>query len=309
MTYFRFGAMILTSTVVMFGLMYLNTYVWEHVAFSETRTYMAILMGATMAVIMMGYMFPMYSNKKANIGIFIVSALVFALSLWLVRSQATVGQVSYMRAMIPHHSIAIMTSKRADIADPRVRALADEIYEAQEREIAEMRYLIAQLDGNGTAAPMAGSGAMTQPEPSAQVVTLAEALARTETATLHLQPIPAAEAAGVLPPGPGCEFAWTADSQPILIARASTVAEGGVVGIMKLQGALVPLVPVDAADFLGVTTGPTLTADGAEVRVTPAVSEQPSRTNGRQRWDADLVFTLDQGRVVGYRGFYTCDAS
>jgi hypothetical protein len=50
-----------------------------------------------------------------NTGIFAGAALVFALSLWLVRSQATVGQVSYMRSMIPHHSIAIMTSERVQI--------------------------------------------------------------------------------------------------------------------------------------------------------------------------------------------------
>ena len=56
MSYRRFGLMILTSTVVMFVLTYLNTYAWEHVFFSETRTYMAILMGATMALVMLAYM-------------------------------------------------------------------------------------------------------------------------------------------------------------------------------------------------------------------------------------------------------------
>lgn len=100
MSYIRFGAMIATSTLVMFVLMYLNTYAWEHVFFSETRTYMAILMGATMAIIMLGFMLGMYTNTKANIAIFVGSAVVFALMLWLVRSQATVGRVSYMRAMI-----------------------------------------------------------------------------------------------------------------------------------------------------------------------------------------------------------------
>ena len=145
MSYVRFGLMILTSTVVMFILMYLNTYAWEHVFFSETGTYMAIMMGATMAVIMMAYMLGMYSNKQLNIAIFVGAAIVFALSLWLVRSQVTVSGTSYMRAMIPHHSIAIMTSERAQIRDPRVRKLADEIIEAQRREIAEMRYLIAVL--------------------------------------------------------------------------------------------------------------------------------------------------------------------
>ena len=143
MSYVRFGAMIVTSTIVMFILMYLNTYALEHVYFSETRAYMALVMGATMAVIMLAFMLGMYKNTALNIAIFVGSVLVFAGALYLVRSQVTVDQVSYMKAMIPHHSIAIMTSERADIRDPRVRKLADEIIEAQRREIGEMKDLIA----------------------------------------------------------------------------------------------------------------------------------------------------------------------
>jgi uncharacterized protein (DUF305 family) len=146
MSYWRFAAMIATSTLVMYGLMYLNTYAFEHVFFSQTRAWMALLMGATMAVIMLGFMLGMYKNRTLNIAIFAGAVAVFAGSLWLVRSQATVNDTAYMRAMIPHHSIAIMTSKRAQIADPRVRELADEIIAAQEREIAEMRGLIADLE-------------------------------------------------------------------------------------------------------------------------------------------------------------------
>lgn len=138
--------MIATSTLVMFGLMYLNTYAADHIFFSETRAYMALVMGATMAVIMLAFMLGMYTNAKTNIGIFAGSALVFAVALWLVRSQATVEDVSWMKAMIPHHSIAILTSKRAHISDPRVRKLADGIIEAQEREISEMKTLIKDLE-------------------------------------------------------------------------------------------------------------------------------------------------------------------
>jgi len=143
--YARFAMMILTSTVVMFGLMYLNTYEVDHVFFSETRAYMALLMGATMAFIMLAFMLGMYTNRSANIAIFLGSVAVFLLSLWLVRSQATVDEVSYMKAMIPHHSIAILTSSRAHIADPRVRKLADGIIETQRREIAEMKGLVKEL--------------------------------------------------------------------------------------------------------------------------------------------------------------------
>lgn len=145
MTYFRFGAMILTSTLVMFGLMYLNTYALDHIFFSQTRAWMAVVMGATMAVIMLVFMLAMYRNRRANVAILLASAFAFAVSLWLVRSQKTVDDVSYMRAMIPHHSIAIMTSKRAHIRDPRVRELADGIIAAQVREIDVMERLIADL--------------------------------------------------------------------------------------------------------------------------------------------------------------------
>ena len=145
-TYTRFGAMIATSTVVMLGLMYLNTYQLDHVFFSETRTYMALVMGASMAVIMLAFMIKMYTNRRVNIGIFIASAVVFSLALWLVRSQATIEDVSYMKAMIPHHSIAILTSERARISDPRVRKLADQIIESQRKEILEMKALIKDLE-------------------------------------------------------------------------------------------------------------------------------------------------------------------
>ena len=148
-SYWRFAAMIATSTVVMFGLMYLNTYALEHVFWSETRAWMALVMGSTMAVIMLAFMLGMYKRTRLNIAIFGGAAVVFGLALWLVRGQATVDDAEYMKAMIPHHSIAIMTSKRAQITDPRVRKLADEIIEAQEREIAEMKYLIKDLEEGG----------------------------------------------------------------------------------------------------------------------------------------------------------------
>ena len=144
-SYARFAAMIITGTVLMYALMYLNTYAFDHVHWSETRAYMALVMGATMAIVMLAFMLHMYRNRAVNVGIFIGAALVFAGSLYLVRSQATVDQVSWMRAMIPHHSIAILTSERATITDPRAKKLADEIIETQRREIEEMEQLIAEL--------------------------------------------------------------------------------------------------------------------------------------------------------------------
>jgi len=153
MPYFRFIAMILTSTLVMYGLMYLNTWDINHIWFSQTRMWMAMYMGAVMAIIMLAFMLGMYTNRKANIAILAGSMIAFTASLYLVRSQDTVGDAAWMKAMIPHHSIAILTSSRAEISDPRVRKLADGIIEAQRLEIAEMEALITDLEGGPTATP------------------------------------------------------------------------------------------------------------------------------------------------------------
>ena len=162
--YGLFAAMIATSTVIMFGLMYLNTYELSHVRWSETRVYMAFLMGAVMAVIMLSFMRGMYNNNKTNLAIYLGSLVVFVGALYLVRSQITVQDSSYMRAMIPHHSIAILTSERAQIADVRVRELADGIIEAQRREIKEMDWLIDDISQNGVAATQAEAEARPVPE-------------------------------------------------------------------------------------------------------------------------------------------------
>lgn len=146
MSYLRFSAMILSSTVLMFLLMYLNSYALSHIEYSQTRAWMALLMGAAMAILMMGFMWKMYPIRLLNTGILATAVLVFLGALWLVRSQETVGDLSYLRAMIPHHSIAIMTSERAHIKDPEVRKLADGIIDAQIREITQMKRAIARLE-------------------------------------------------------------------------------------------------------------------------------------------------------------------
>jgi hypothetical protein len=286
MSYIRFGLMILTSTVVMFILMYLNTYAWEHVFFSETRTYMAIMMGATMAVIMLAYMLGMYSNKRLNIVIFAGAILVFAFSLWLVRSQVTVSGPSYMRAMIPHHSIAIMTSERAQIRDPRVRHLADEIIEAQRREISEMRYLIAETSAGHEVQSI-------YRDPPAEPGNVDDALANTLISTLDLAPMASAEANRVLGTSASCTFNRSPESDPVLWAR-----ENGAAAV-KLNGVLIAL--AGGADPRE-TGAATFSASGAKATVRMLGKEADWRQN------AALVFELDQGLTVGYRGFYNCEA-
>ncbi|MBQ1075662.1 DUF305 domain-containing protein [Micromonospora sp. C31] len=149
--YLRFGAMILTAMVVMYGVMYLSTWRWSDIRFSESRMFMAFAMGGTMGVVMLGWMRNMYRNTKANLGIVAASVLLLGTGVVLDRSQATVDDSGWMNSMIPHHSMAITRSERANLDDVRVCQLAVEISEAQRREISEMEWLIEDIRRNGVA--------------------------------------------------------------------------------------------------------------------------------------------------------------
>ena len=150
--YLRFAAMIATSTTVMFVLTYTNAFAWEHVRWSEERFYMAVLMGGAMALVMLAFMRSMmYRNGRLNLVIVGVALALMAGGYTLSRSQVLVDDTAYMKGMIPHHSIAILTSERAGIEDVRVRELADGIIATQREEIAEMDWLIADIDEHGPA--------------------------------------------------------------------------------------------------------------------------------------------------------------
>ena len=154
-----FAAMIATSIVTMFVLKYSNVYDTGHIWFSQTRMWMALMMGMAMIVIMLGFMWGMYRTFMTKVLVMIGAVLGFALFLFLARSQTTVNDQAYMKAMIPHHSIAVLTSRRAEISDPRVRELADAIIEAQVKEIAQMEMLLEDIEENGEQ----GSGEVLAP--------------------------------------------------------------------------------------------------------------------------------------------------
>lgn len=144
--YSIFIMMLIASAISMYITMYLNTYQWDHVYFSWTRMYMTLIGVSAMAIIMFLFMRKMYKNKAKNLGIILGSALIFFTSLFLVRQQKPVEDVKWMKAMIPHHSIAILTSSRANIKDAEVKKLAEEIIKAQEKEIIQMKALIKKLE-------------------------------------------------------------------------------------------------------------------------------------------------------------------
>ncbi|MFI8595040.1 DUF305 domain-containing protein [Microbacterium sp. NPDC078428] len=150
--YIRFGAMILTAVVVMYFVMFAGSWEWGHIRLSESRIFMALTMGGTMVLIMLGWMLNMYKNTKANIAIIVAGVLLIGGGIFLDRSQITVDDTAFMQGMIPHHSLAITRSERAQIQDVRVCELAVNISEAQKKEILEMDWLIKDIAENGIAA-------------------------------------------------------------------------------------------------------------------------------------------------------------
>jgi hypothetical protein len=149
MSWGRFAAMVLTSTVIMFFLMYQLIYTTDHAMFSLNRTVASMVMGCVMAVVMLGFMWSMYKGRNAKIAVVLGATVLGGALLYVNRSQALIDDVRFMKSMIPHHSIAINNARKAHISDPRVRKLADEIIESQVREIELMKRLLVDIDRNG----------------------------------------------------------------------------------------------------------------------------------------------------------------
>jgi hypothetical protein len=283
--YGRLLAMVLTSTVAMYVFMYWNIYRLDDFWLSETRAYMSVMMFGLMLPIMLGYMLHMYKSRAVNAALFAASAVLMALGIWLVRSQATVQDLSWMKSMIPHHSIAVMVSERAEITDPRAAKLAREIIAAQEKEIAEMEWLIRQIREDGEAGASYPTGEADGPTPVA--ASLADALSRPALSTVDPGTMSPEEVAQVVP-GPACTFRFSEGQQAIVALGA----DGS--GVVKITGQLLPLSLAE-----GDAAAPVLAAEGIRLAVIP-----------REGAEADLVMELftDPGMRVGYAGRYDCGA-
>jgi hypothetical protein len=283
-SYGRLLAMVVTSTVFMYFFMYLNIYRWDDFYLSETRFFMSTLMFGTMLAIMLAFMLHMYKDRRVNAALFFASVVVWVVGLYLMRSQVTVEDQSWMKSMIPHHSIAIMVSERADISDPRARKLADEIIFAQEKEIAEMKYLIETIAKEGEADKDYPLGEAGGPAPMAPSVE--EALRRPSPPAADLGGMSEEEVARLVP-RPACAFRFAEGQRAV----AAVGPNGG--GVIKLMGNLVPMTATAPPTPGGVV----LEAPGARVEIFEASGEE-----------ATLVFDL-QATVplrVGYKGLFDC---
>ena len=162
----RFAAMVATSTGIMFVLMYQLVYAWDHALFSLTRFVGVLVMGCVMTAVMLVFMWRMYRPDAAKIAVLAFAVIGGVALLAVNRSQALIGDRDFMKAMIPHHSIAINNARKADIRDPRVRYLADRITRDQVKEIAEMKMLIRdiELHGRRADAPLPAAPATLRPE-------------------------------------------------------------------------------------------------------------------------------------------------
>lgn len=143
--YTKFFLMLLCSGLSMYITMYFNTYELGHVFFSVTRLYMTLIGVGGMSIVMFLFMRGMYTSKRKNSMIVGLSLLIMGVGTFLVRTQKPIGDIAWMKAMIPHHSIAILTSERANIKDPEVKKLSRDIIEAQRKEIEEMKKMIERL--------------------------------------------------------------------------------------------------------------------------------------------------------------------
>lgn len=143
--YKKFLIMLVTSFIIMYVVMFLNVDEFSDIYLSYTRTYMTLLMVSPMALVMLTLMRKMYTNKKLNSIITVSSFVIFVFALTALRSQAFISDTQYMKAMIPHHSSAILTSKNANIKDPELRRLSDSIIKSQEEEITQMKLILNRM--------------------------------------------------------------------------------------------------------------------------------------------------------------------
>jgi hypothetical protein len=137
--------MIGLSFIAMYIFMYSMVYTFSNVYNSVNQVYMAGVMAAPMAIIELVLMRSMYPNKTLNAVILVVSLGALAFFWTGIRQQLGVGDVQFVRSMVPHHSGAILMCKEAQLQDPELKSLCGTIIQSQQQEIDQMKQILERL--------------------------------------------------------------------------------------------------------------------------------------------------------------------
>jgi uncharacterized protein (DUF305 family) len=146
--YLRLGGELAFDFAVMYLAMYTMIATLEHFRFNLNNVYMTLMMVSPMAIVMVWSMRSMFPSRRVNLSIVAAAVAVFIASFAAMRTQAAVGDGEFLRAMIPHHSGAILMCEKAKLNDPEIVALCRDIVQSQAKEIEQMK-AIAQRRGQG----------------------------------------------------------------------------------------------------------------------------------------------------------------
>lgn len=133
------------NAVIMFLLTYVMIDSLDHFLVNINRVYMALIMAAPMVLVMLTVMRSMFKNPRTNTILYITFVGLFLLLFFLIRTQTPVGDEAFLRSMIPHHSGAILMCEQANISDPEIVTLCEEIVEAQVEEINQMKAILTRM--------------------------------------------------------------------------------------------------------------------------------------------------------------------
>lgn len=106
--------------------------------------YMTMMMVAPMVVLMILGMRHMFPSRAANLILISASVVAFFGSFALIRTQTTIGDIQFLRSMIPHHSGAVLMCREAKLTDPEITTLCQSIEQSQTREIEQMKRILSR---------------------------------------------------------------------------------------------------------------------------------------------------------------------
>ena len=130
---------------VMYVVMFSMIDGWHDFRNNLNMFYMALTMWAPMGIFMLATMPGMFPNKRTNIVLYALFALLTLGSFWATRAQAGIDDRQFVASMIPHHSGAILMCGQASLSDAELQQLCGAIIKAQREEIDQMDRIADRL--------------------------------------------------------------------------------------------------------------------------------------------------------------------